>query len=268
MRSRPPALRGLAPPLTQSWGPIKIRSMRPPPRPRDQPTCSRWVSYSCCLSRRAKAGEEFFSANSVPNKSSTLVRPILEEEAALVEEAKPRKALHHLPLPPSLPYSPNSHPFKRQIEILSLYISGASPGQSWEIFNGIHVDIRRYIPDHIFRSLVIHQLASDDPHDRWSRSSRLLRFANKCGMEAKDLGQEVVEAAMPLEIQSRAWRSRTLSFGSSGDPLRNSSMASSFGYRQRPEGLGFNSSSSGVFLAVLVQQGPLIQMRQVRHCGR
>jgi hypothetical protein len=196
MRSRPPALRGLAPPLTQSWGPIKIRSMRPPPRPRDQPTCSRWVSYSCCLSRRAKAGDEFFSANSVPNKSSTLVRPILEEEAALVEEAKPRKALHHLPLPPSLPYSPNSHPFKRQIEILSLYISGASPGQSWEIFNGIHVDIRRYIPDHIFRSLVIHQLASDDPHDRWSRSSRLLRFANKCGMEAKDLGQEVVEAAM------------------------------------------------------------------------
>lgn len=99
-------------------------------------------------------------------------------------------------MPPPLPYSPNSHPFKRQIEILSLYISGASANESWKLYyEAIHPDLHRYIPDHTFRSLITHQLGNPDPDLRWRKSAILLRFAMKCRMEAKDLGQDILEKA-------------------------------------------------------------------------
>ena len=114
----------------------------------------------------------------------------------MMEELEPKKITQRLPFPPTLPYSPDSLPFMRQVEILSLCISSASADDSWQTYHHIHADLRRYIPDNIFRSLIAHQLADDEVRRRWSRTTHLLRFAKKCGMEAKELGKEVVEMAL------------------------------------------------------------------------
>jgi hypothetical protein len=162
-----------------------------PPRPPEGPGCSRWLSCSCCRNSTNTGASKsaYFSSNKSNSIKKPLSLPTFDNEPALSPSDNTRQAAR-LPLPPTLPYSPNSVPFKRHIEYLSLAILSSSPEDSWRTYLALHHTLRRYIPDDLFRSLLSHQLLSEHPKQRWIRSLALVRFAKKCGVNARDLGEE------------------------------------------------------------------------------
>ena len=192
MPNWPHALVGLAPSLGRLGVPHTGGSSRTVRSIPTGPTCSRWSFCSCYPSQKSESSN--YASTSRDIYDTPLVPGHAEyDKPEEKERSTRRKAFHHLPLPSTLPYSPDSHPFKRQIEILSLYVTGGSADESWETYLAIHPDLHRYIPDNLFRSLVTHQLSNSRSSVRWSRSTMLLRLAKRCGVEAKDLGHEVVE---------------------------------------------------------------------------
>ncbi|RXK36779.1 hypothetical protein M231_05940 [Tremella mesenterica] len=166
------------------------------------PSCSRWFSCQCCHRNREK--DSFFT----PNPDRILTHPNnLDKEGAT---KPPRRAATRettgrnspekkpsdppiqplrLPLPPKLPYSPDSLPFQRHCEALSQSLQ-FSPNDSWLTFLALDPSLRRYIPDHTYRSLLSHQLTEPDLQRRQNRSRRLINFAGKCGMQLSDLGRD------------------------------------------------------------------------------
>lgn len=160
------------------------------PIPPSQPSCSRWLTCSCCRSAT------YFSPNNAHASTRTTIltlpppTPEIEEETG--EPSNPISKAHFLPLPPRLPYSPTSHPFRRHLEILSLSTLSDSPDESWRIYLSLHPSLRRYIPDSQFRSLLSHQLSNDQPRARWIRSKELIEFGQKCGLEIETLGIRIV----------------------------------------------------------------------------
>ena len=75
-------------------------------------------------------------------------------------------------------------------------ILSASPDQSWQTYLGLHPSLRRYIPDDLFRSLLAHQLSNSHAKQSWVRALALIKFAKKCGVEARNLGLENLRNAL------------------------------------------------------------------------
>ena len=163
-----------------------------PPRPPEGPGCSRWLSCTCCRSSAHSSASKsaYFSSNRRNDITKPLpALPTIDTEPALSPSDNTRHAAR-LPLPPTLPYSPNSVPFQRHIQYLSLAVVSSSPEESWRTYLALHPSLRRYIPDDLFRSLLTHQLLSRHPKQSWIRSLALVKFAKSCGVDARDLGEE------------------------------------------------------------------------------
>lgn len=177
-----------------------------PPRPPEGPSCSRWLSCSCC--RNSLSSQPTRSAYFSPNRShntiakpntkartkpSTIDLPPLQpdnEPSLSPGTGTASGSAARLPLPPTLPYSPDSVPTKRHLQYLSLATVSSTPEDSWRTYLALHPSLRRYIPDDLFRSLLAHQLTSEHPKQRWIRSLALVKFAKRCGVNARDLGED------------------------------------------------------------------------------
>ncbi|KAK8858645.1 hypothetical protein IAR55_002874 [Kwoniella newhampshirensis] len=159
------------------------------------PGCSRWLSCTCC--RKTLARRTYFSSN--PTSSTSTIHPDEEPSSTTIIPLPHRVKTPHLPLPPPLPYSPNSHPFRRHLEILSLSLF-SSPNESWSVYLALHPSLRQYIPDETFRSLLAHQARHEEPALGWHRVKMLLRLAKKCRMELEDLGFENMTNVLKLGL--------------------------------------------------------------------
>ena len=155
-----------------------------------EPGCSRWFSCSRC-SARHPSDQTFFTANKTSHDE-----PL---PSSLSHDPRPHKSLH-LPLPPTLPYSPDSHPFKRHAEALALSIVSASPRESWTVFDALHPSLRRYIPDRTFRDLLSHQLKEPGAFVKLRRLRSLLALAKECGMPWSDLGRANLVECLRVEL--------------------------------------------------------------------
>jgi hypothetical protein len=162
-----------------------------PPRPPEGAGCSRWISCTCCRKSNSPGASKsaYFSANRGNNISKPPTFPTVDTEPALSPSDTTRQT-SRLPLPPTLPYSPNSVPAQRHLQYLSLAVVSSTPEDSWRTYLALHPSLRRYIPDDLFRSLLAHQLLSEHPKQRWIRSLALVKFAKRCGVNARDLGEE------------------------------------------------------------------------------
>ncbi|BEJ17341.1 hypothetical protein CspHIS471_0607420 [Cutaneotrichosporon sp. HIS471] len=114
----------------------------------------------------------------------------------------------HLPLPPPLPWSPDSQPFIRHMQILSLALLSPGPDESWRIYEALHPDLRSAIPDDIFSSLMARQLGADKSLKR-ERLADLANLAHVCGMDPAHLGlqsiKDILKAMFALEPADAAW---------------------------------------------------------------
>ncbi|WVQ72796.1 hypothetical protein IAR50_002356 [Cryptococcus sp. DSM 104548] len=110
----------------------------------------------------------------------------------------------HLPLPPTLPYSPDSHPFKRHLSVLSLSLVASHTHESWEIYSAIHEDLRKYIPDDTFRALLLQQcqVKGSTMPEQWARVKDLLKLGKECDMTLEDMGTEVLGKALELGVNA------------------------------------------------------------------
>lgn len=162
-----------------------------PPRPPEGPGCSRWLSCTCCRSSTNVGASKsaYFSSNRRHNNTKAPTFPNTDTEPALSPNDSTRQTAR-LPLPPTLPYSPNSVPAQRHLQYLSLAVVSSTPEDSWRTYLALHPSLRRYISDDLFRSLLAHQLLSEHPKQRWIRSLALVKFAKRCGVDAKGLGEE------------------------------------------------------------------------------
>ncbi|WVF68919.1 hypothetical protein IAT40_003693 [Kwoniella sp. CBS 6097] len=171
----------------------------PIPNP-DEPGCSRWFSSTPSYSTMTQ--RTFFSSNADSHTTTTYQSsnspssrharpesaPSLDAESdTLLTTTSHVDRTPHLPLPPTLPYSPNSHPFRRHLEILSLALY-STPDESWAIYSALHPSLRSYIPDEVFRNLLSHQVDHPEQARAWHRTKVLLRLAKKCDMDLSDLG--------------------------------------------------------------------------------
>ena len=102
-----------------------------------------------------------------------------------------------LPLPPPLPYSPDSVPFKRHLELLQVALS-SHPDESWTVYEALHPSLKVHVPDGLHLSLIRHQLESED--DGWDRVKELVRFAEECGLRREQLGSELIQRIMTFGV--------------------------------------------------------------------
>ncbi|KAI9634967.1 uncharacterized protein MKK02DRAFT_16439 [Dioszegia hungarica] len=172
----------------RALGKLLAPSHRPIPIPPSQPGCSRWLTCTCCRT------QTYFSPNNTRTIQTSAKAPEPEPPA---QESK----AHYLPLPPRLPYSPTSVPFKRHLEILSLSALSSTQDESWRVYLSLHSSLRRYIPDDTFRSLLAHQLSNSWPKQRWVRSRALIEFGQSCGMRLETLGTEVLGKALEAGLK-------------------------------------------------------------------
>ena len=107
------------------------------------------------------------------------------------------RPLTRLPIPPTLPYSPDSVPFQRHLELLQLSLSSDTE-TSWLVYSAIHPSLKRFVPNYIFASLLRHQLSSENP--QWLIVQELVLFAEECGMSLDELGPDVVGSALTLGV--------------------------------------------------------------------
>ncbi|EJT48979.1 hypothetical protein A1Q1_01968 [Trichosporon asahii var. asahii CBS 2479] len=161
----------------------RIASARPPPGP----SCSRWFSCTCC------ANDSRLRRKSVVHPRAP-VPPI-----AILQQMQ----MPNLPLPPPLPWSPDSQPFLRHMHKLSIAILSESPDQSWEIYTALHPDMLKDVPDDVFSALLNHQLQADDSV-KGGRLGDLLSLAAQCDMDAGALGLSLVEEALESALTSAA----------------------------------------------------------------
>ncbi|WWC62654.1 uncharacterized protein I303_105251 [Kwoniella dejecticola CBS 10117] len=168
------------------------------------PGCSKWFSSSA--SQNSIPRRTFFDSNTsnapaiqlqqYSKKNATIAQvdsyneEHIDQASSISGRQKQIFKSPHLPLPPSLPYSPNSFPLKRHLEILSLSIYSSGPDESWTIYQSLHPTLRPYIPDEAFRSLLIHQADHTQQPRAWNRVKALLRLAKKCRMSLSEIGSE------------------------------------------------------------------------------
>ncbi|WVW84749.1 hypothetical protein I302_106784 [Kwoniella bestiolae CBS 10118] len=162
------------------------------------PGCSKWFSTTSSILTIPQ--RTFFTSNhdSSPQPQSmnvsrpnSLIEPENEEDNRFQPDfpTPHHKSTPHLPLPPRLPYSPNSYPFKRHMEILSLSLY-STPDESWTVYTSLHPSLRQYIPDATFKSLISHQIDHTAQQKGWSRIKTLLKLAKKCGMSLGEIDQK------------------------------------------------------------------------------
>ncbi|WOO77933.1 uncharacterized protein LOC62_01G001487 [Vanrija pseudolonga] len=105
-----------------------------------------------------------------------------------------RMSTPHLPLPPPLPYSPDSQPFLRHLQILSLALLSSDADESWGIYQALHPDLRSAVPDDVFVSLFGTQLKGSG--NRLPQLVELVSLANSCGMDPVKFGTGTLESAL------------------------------------------------------------------------
>ncbi|WWC88622.1 uncharacterized protein L201_003535 [Kwoniella dendrophila CBS 6074] len=164
------------------------------------PGCSKWFSSinpSSTISQRS-----FFTPNTQSqNRLHTVTNQSSYDDGHNIEEENSSRKHHvktpHLPLPPSLPYSPNSYPFKRHLEILSLSLY-STPDESWSVYTALHSSLGQYIPDETFKSLISHQADHAEQRRAWHRVKALLRLAKKCRMSLGEIDSETLIKVLRL----------------------------------------------------------------------
>lgn len=172
----------------------------------DGPGCSRWFSCSCCRPNISK--RTFFTSNHL-SEACVVVPPVTKGAERLSPEEEQRPihfmpdtpvATPHLPLPPTLPYSPNSHPFQRHLSILSLSLLSPDTDKSWLVYTAIHPSLHRHLPDETFRALLAKQTSHGDEKEAWKRVRELLLLGKRCEMDLEEIGKENLEKCLSLGL--------------------------------------------------------------------
>ncbi|ORY24285.1 hypothetical protein BCR39DRAFT_547214 [Naematelia encephala] len=171
-----------------------------PLHPPAGPSCSRWFSCSCCCNK--------------PSSSLRLSDPAINPVVLTRHRG-------YLPPPPSLPYSPDSIPFQRQLAALRDCVSDPRlVEQAWTSFHDIHVDSRRYVPNDVFLELLQQQLqyAPLQPGDssegrRLGRALWLVEYGLQCGMTVDDIGHQTIGRVLILAgrragMETASWVTR------------------------------------------------------------
>ncbi|ORX33455.1 hypothetical protein BD324DRAFT_654165 [Kockovaella imperatae] len=174
------------------------RRAHPPPRlkaPQSQglpagPSCSRWFTCSCCRQEapRRLAGARPFS-----------------DRVSRVDPSSPT-TWTRLHLPPSLPYSPESIPFKRHLQALSLALGSDDPDTSWRVYQSLHDDLKRHVSDDTYCALIQHQLnviESVSSDHVIQRLADLLIFARTCEMSFDRLPITTLKILVSLDFAPR-----------------------------------------------------------------
>ncbi|WRT67857.1 uncharacterized protein IL334_004831 [Kwoniella shivajii] len=208
-----PRLRLKLPSSTHGRGSVDLNSGIRSTYDPNQPGCSKW--FSTTINQFTISQRTFFSSNSSsspsaqaqtqtrsePQIQSSRFKDITHEDKEMVEIPLPYTSkTPHLPLPPTLPYSPNSYPFKRHLEILSLSFY-STPDESWSVYMGLHPSLRPYIPDETFKSLLLHQVDHVEQARGWTRTKMLLKLAKKCRMPLDILGSEGLNKILRLGMR-------------------------------------------------------------------
>lgn len=110
-----------------------------------------------------------------------------------------RMSTPHLPLPPPLPYSPDSQPFLRHLQILSLALLSSDADESWGIYQALHPDLRSAVPDDVFVSLIGTQLKGSG--NRLPQLVELVGLANSCDMDPAKFGTSTLESALVYSLK-------------------------------------------------------------------
>ncbi|WVQ83213.1 hypothetical protein IAT38_005352 [Cryptococcus sp. DSM 104549] len=208
------------------------RLPRIPPAPVEIPPaqgCSRWVSCRCCRqtsSGGAPRAKRWFATTAVASRDmpsasgsapahvavrqagsgSTLSGPRRENEPhAHHLRAAHTMPMSDLPLPPPLPFSPDSLPFQRHLSVLSLSLVDSSPDRSWVVYRALHPSLRRCLPDETFQALVARQRECESREVAWRRVRSLLMLGGRNGTHLGNLGVEELGAVFMLGM-SEEWR--------------------------------------------------------------
>ena len=137
--------------------------------------------FSSCPSRRDGASDA---------SSRKIFPPVEEAEAGPSTRYEANLPPPHLPLPPPLPYSPNSKPFLRHVQILDQSILSRSPEHSWEIFSGLHPDLHSSVPVGTISNLIRCQSGSEVGKARSTRISQLLQIIRSNEIQLRTLDLE------------------------------------------------------------------------------
>lgn len=116
-------------------------------------------------------------------------------------------AVSRLPLPPPLPYSPDSIPFRRHLDILQQSLT-THPDESWLVYQSLHPSLKRYIPNRTYVALISQQSNLKDLESALTRVEELLGFAEECGMQWEELGETILRQILRLGTDCAAKVSR------------------------------------------------------------
>lgn len=131
--------------------------------------CSRYLSCSCCARIHIQPNTPASSA------LSTVVRS--HPGTPYSHTRSP-----HLPLPPTLPYSPSSVPFKRHLAALETSLLSSDPEDSWSVLQALHPDLLEHLPVDTIRSII--NLQSQAGEHAWKRCRAVWWSLQKSGRKA------------------------------------------------------------------------------------
>ena len=106
----------------------------------------------------------------------------------------------HLLLPPPLPYSPDSIPFKRHQQALSFALASPDPDESWAVYQALHNDLKRHLSDNLYCSLVKHQLEGLQDRHGQDLESFLSSFGST-GTSTTELNHGLARPGSILRLQ-------------------------------------------------------------------
>nr|ODN93930.1 hypothetical protein L203_00098 [Cryptococcus depauperatus CBS 7841] len=171
------------------------------------PGCSRWMTCSCCRTASAKRTSR---TSSIPHKTAENLapsnlakcRPPDDEQRPIAVPDSSSVSTPHLPFPSPLPYSPNSHPFRRHLSILSLSLLSPHADESWQVFAAMHHSLHEHIPDEVFKLLLIKQIAEMSEKTCWDRVQQLLDLGTRYDFRFEQLGRDVLENALNFGLKA------------------------------------------------------------------
>lgn len=209
--------RPLLGPTQASQPSSSTRRVVPRPTP-PRLSCSRWFSCTCCDRRQRTGGDAFFTPKSVeagrPGFEDTEGRILKSTSAgSSTRPATPSdwpSNFNLSALPPPLPYSPESIPFRRQLDALSYAVQTATPKQdlSWAVFQSIHPSLGAYVP----QQALLHLMDQLQPHD-WDRIKDVFATIDVSSGFAKLAGEKDMLGAERVQAIYQAGAERLLSGG-------------------------------------------------------
>ncbi len=123
----------------------------------------------------------------------------------------------YLPLPPQLPYTPDSVPFKRHLAVLETALLSSRSDDSWKVFKALHPSLHRYLPRPLVRTLFDKQ--AESPRAAWNRCRRIWLRGREGELPAHALATDHLQALLCLGIAATRAQRPTIELRSDLDAI-------------------------------------------------